>query len=624
MPVITIFISYILLTMLLIKNKVSFRNSIIFAYTILSLIVIVITESLGAFNLLDFKGVLISWLVVVLSLFIAYIKVYHVKYTDIINFKKIQEHIKIFKTSIIKLDRTSKVLLIVILCIILTLGTVVCYAYPNNYDAMTYHMPRVMHWLQNNNLNHFATHILRQIYCNPYAEYLILNLIVLGESDKFANLAQYISMIFSLIGITSITKYLGGTAKTQLYSALIALTVPMGLIQATSAQNDYVVTFYTVSFVLSCLILIKNNLTKYENIFYLTICGISLGIGILTKGTTYFFLFPFCVVLAIYCLYRYKFKSLLALLIIITIPIAINGPHMLRNYNTFNNFIAPADHIEDYYSVKHFSVSGFISSTLRNTGLHIQIPNKYIQNNLQNGIYKIHKWMNYDINNPNTTIGGHYNYPLFQLRCIEINDHYTGNTLELILIFISLCMFLKPSFRKENKSFFIYSLLIISAFLLFCLFVKWQPFGTRLHLGLFILYSPTIAALIAYIEKLKMNVLLYLTLSLIIINALPYIILSQYRPLIGPDNIFTTTRYKQYYLNMRYLLKYQLCGFDTLFYLKKTNIGLILWKDEYEYPIWAKLKDRKEKFNIEHVKVNNDSSKYETPNVDIILDYSKL
>lgn len=620
--VLPIFLTYILLIFLLIKHKLSFRSSIVFSYVILGCVIVVITELLGSLNSLNFTSILSGWLLITLPLLIYSIMLFKKIHPDINLSKHIKTYIESIKISFIKLDIISIILLFAIICIVITLGIVATFSYPNNYDAMTYHLPRIMHWLQNNNLNHYATHILRQLYTNPLSDYITLNLIVLGQNDKLANLPQYLSMIFSLIGITSIAKYLGGSNKIQIYSAFIALTIPMGLIQAPNTQNDYVVTFFIVSFILSSLILIKNTLTKQQNLFFFIISGISLGLAFLTKGTSYFFLFPFCFALLVFYFYKYQYKSILLLLILIIIPLSINAPHHMRNYNTFNNLFGPSEEIEELFTVKNISLKGFISSTLRNIGLHIQTPNEALQEFLQTGIYNIHHALNYKINDADTTIGGRYSLPIFEFKGIQINDHYTGNTLHLLLILISLLMFLKPSFRKQNKSYFIYSLLIIASFLLFCLMVKWQPFGTRLHLALFFIFSPTIAIFIAQIEKLKMKVLLSLILFLILINALPYVVLSRYRPLFGTPNIFKATKYEQYYANLRFLRKYQICGFDTLLYLRKTNIGLVLWKDHYEYPIWAKLKESNTNFTIEHVKVKNISAQYEKNNIDYVLDFS--
>src|SRR5690242_18911992 len=59
---------------------------------------------------------------------------------------------------------------------------------PNNWDSTTYHMARVLNWIQQESVNHFPTYNLRQIELNPWAEYAILQFQLLSGGDYLANL----------------------------------------------------------------------------------------------------------------------------------------------------------------------------------------------------------------------------------------------------------------------------------------------------------------------------------------------------------------------------------------------------------------------------------------------------
>lgn len=88
-------------------------------------------------------------------------------------------------------------------------GLVAFAAPPNNMDSMTYHMPRVMHWAQNQTVAHYPTNIVRQLFRPPWSGFAIMQFQVLSGGDQWANLVQWFSMFGSVIGVSLIAKQLG-------------------------------------------------------------------------------------------------------------------------------------------------------------------------------------------------------------------------------------------------------------------------------------------------------------------------------------------------------------------------------------------------------------------------------
>jgi len=169
------------------------------------------------------------------------------------------------------------------------IGLIAFLSPPNNWDSMTYHMSRVMHWIQNRGIEFYPTNILRQLHSNPFAEFVILHFQILSGGEYFANAVQWLSMIGCLIGVSLIAKEFGLTLYGQIVSVIFCVTLPMGILQASSTQNDYVASFHVICFLFFSIKIFKG---KHDRLLIYAI-GSSLGLAILTKATAYLFIFPF-------------------------------------------------------------------------------------------------------------------------------------------------------------------------------------------------------------------------------------------------------------------------------------------------------------------------------------------
>ena len=126
----------------------------------------------------------------------------------------------------------------------------------------------------------------------PFSEFIILHLYLFFGSDIFSNFVQWFSMFICIITISLISKELGCDSKYQIFSVLFCSTLPMGILQSTSTQTDYVTAMWLAIMIYFLLKYIRTNASSNLFVFALT-----LAFGIFTKGTTYIFAFPFCICL---------------------------------------------------------------------------------------------------------------------------------------------------------------------------------------------------------------------------------------------------------------------------------------------------------------------------------------
>ena len=462
------------------QNSSCWRSSILSASIVWGVLLTAITEFLSIFNSITLVWVLGFWGLA--NLISAYICIH------VINKKKPIVWFKISKTlpSVIPL-------LIGVTSIATLVGIVALMAPPNNWDSMTYHMSRVMHWMQNKNVGHYLTHIDRQLYLQPWTEFAIMNFQILSGGDRFANLVQWFSMVGSLFGVSLIAKHLGANLRTQIFAAVIAVTIPMGILQASSTQNDYVVSFWLVCFVYYLLCLDR----QPAKLGYSVLAGIALGLALLTKATAYIYCFPFLLWISRSCFQKTKSNAVRTFSIIILLALLINSGHYWRNYEAFNHPLG-----EDGYRKANCNAliipSAVISNIIRNISLHCGAPNNTVNGISYHSITLIHKLLNIDLNDSRTT----FQATKFQIPWSQHEDN-TGNFVHLILFAVAVFyyfIFLRHK-KYDNNNMVYYAASVITAFIMLCALIKWNPWNSRYHLPLFVLGAPFIAITLSEIQN---------------------------------------------------------------------------------------------------------------------------
>jgi hypothetical protein len=560
----------------------SWRINFLFATVILGITVVFISEILSILDLLKQSSVITFWFF--LSISMGYISLRHPKKITI-------------KIRCNNFNHYDILLLSIILFIILITGAVAWIAPPNNWDSQTYHLSRVMHWLQNQNLNPYPTTILRQLHQNPWAEFAILNLQALSGQDYFANLVQWFSMIGVVIGSTVATKLFGGNRQMQLLAAFFSVTIPVGILQASSTQTDYILSFWLLVLYISCICLVKRNHPAYAFAI-----GGSLGLAILTKATAYLFALPIMLWVGIFLVKQKTTMAARNLASIIFLVFIVNAGHLSRNINLYQNPLGPTGE-SDIYSYRNdlFSPSVTASNSIRNIGLHLGTSNEAINLTLTQSINKIHELMSLDINDPQTTWHG----TTFNIGKPTYHEDTSGNLIHVILIMATtyLVFFTEESFSKYSR---IHAISLIIAFILFCTYLKWQPWHSRLHLPLFVLYAPLVGI---FFSRGRMKVASPFLVILLTISALPYLFLNQTRPIIREKNIFNTSREKAYFFSRPDLYRPYQKTANILGEKKYSNIGIIGDIDFWEYPFWVMIGKKDPLYRIEHVNVENISQK---------------
>lgn len=600
MLVIFPFISLILLFLILWSPNQDWRSATLSATLIWGVLLTAFTELLSLFKLFTEPTVAALWILTTLVCsFIYYRQV-----------KQKQRALQFPKIS--HLSSTALILIGGVTFILAIVGLIAIVAPPNTWDSMTYHMSRVVHWMQNKTVAHYPTYFLPQLFHPPFAEFAIMHLQILSHSDWFANLVQWFSMLGSIIGVSVIAKQLGAEQRGQIFAAVFCATIPMGILQASSTQNDYAVSFWLVC--LAHYVLLGLTETK-PSIPILLGIGASVGLAVLTKSSGYVYAFPFLVWFFLVQLIRLRWHVFRQISIVTAVFLVLNISHYLRNIDLFGTPLGTPANFAVEYKIEVYSVPTFISNVIRNLSLHADlVRHLQLEGIIEPTTGKVaklieitHNILGVDPNDPRTT------WKNYTVPGISLDENVAGNPLHLFLILIAFCLLIYSSQTRQNKRLLSYSMATVAGFLLVCLMLKIQPYQSRHHLAAFVLLSSTVG--LVYSQTINRRLVAAIAI-LLLLTSMPWVFENKFRPILSEQNIFNTSRTDLYFINRPFLKDPYIEAVDFI----KTNqkcpdIGLSLGTGEtvgnayWEYPFWVLLQqDKNNKFRIKHINPENISN----------------
>jgi 4-amino-4-deoxy-L-arabinose transferase-like glycosyltransferase len=487
--------------------------------------------------------------------------------------------------------------------IVALVGLTAVIAPPNTWDSMTYHMSRVLHWAQNHGILPYATHILRQISYPPFAEQAIFHTIALSGSDRYANLVQLNSMIGCLIGVSVLSRRFGGNGLAQLLATLFVATLPIGILEGSSTQNDYVVALWLVLFVYFGLRL--NSAFSWIDLCATAGC---LGLALLTKATAYLYSLPFIIWIIVATVRRRRHQLPQMGIVFLLVVASINLPHFSRNIQTFSNpmGIGLQDGPDEVQATNaEMSIDILTSNAMRNLMMHFGTRLAWMNSGVEDLVAGLHNYLSVEVNDPRTT----WRMTEFGVRAPVAHEDHAADPLHLLLAIALAMMLMFARQGNEVKVMRRYVISILLGFLVFCGVLRWQPWNFRLQLPLFVLVAPIVGVILA---GMRTRVLPRAIAIILILSSIPYLVGNVSRPMAGEHNIFTEPRSTQYFANRSDLLHPYSEAAEVIRSQSCANIGVLIGPDDWEYPLWTLLsigQDRE--YHLTHVFVDNSSSKYQ-------------
>ena len=472
--------------------------------------------------------------------------------------------------------------------------TIALVSAPNSTDAMAYHLPRVVYWVQSGSVAFFPTPYLNQIILQPMAEYLMLHTYLLSGGDGFVNLVQWMGCTGSIIGVSLIARSLGAGVRGQAIAALFCATLPNGILQASGAKNDYVLALWLVASVWLGIEWVAHRRRQDLILF-----GLAFSLALFTKGTAYLFAPP-VLAMALWPARRRIHSVVLATGVCVLI---LNGPLYWRNFDLSHSPLGfDSAHGNGFYRWRNEKLGwrATVSNVLRNTSEQLGSRSETRNRRVYETVLAAHRFLGIDPNDPETT----WRWAKFEPPRNANHETNANNVWHLAIILLATILLLWKQPRAAALP-----LSAAAAFVLFCAYLKWQPFQARLLLPLFVLSAPAVGIAL---EMLRYSILQVTVCFILLSGARLPLLQNWVRPLTGRNSIFQTSREDQYFADLTFWKNKQ-SYLDTVAAIKQTNcrtIGIDGTANEIEYPIQVLLLRTDPRYRFVHTGVKNASTKY--------------
>jgi hypothetical protein len=501
-------------------------------------------------------------------------------------------------------------------------------AAPNNWDSQTYHLPRVEHWIQNRSLAFYPTSITRQNEMGPVAEILLLQTRILGGSDVFYPLVQWVSMVCAVAAVFRITRQLGGDEPQCWIAAVFLMTLPIGILESTSTQNDYVVTA-----LLACGVTLGLEAMAEPRpaLGRIVAAAAAVGLSGMAKPIGFLFGAGFAVWFAIGLSRRVALLAWLGRAAGVTLVLALAiAPFASRYLATREPTARDTPRSFETAMVNgSFGVRQTVDNLFRHVVANLVTGVSRIDAVTSRAAQSVATALSLDTYRRYTTLGGYTTAPgepaaepttapgepaAEPLKGLYIfHEDHAPNLFHTILILVAVGA-ISARWRQPAPAVRrIYWIAWLSGIVVFTAVLRWGLYSTRYHLPAFALAAPIVAT--AWPQRWSRSrgaVVLPLLLAL---SSLPVLMFNQSRELVPllrnrplwlRASYLTQSAMERLFVNQSQLLGPYQRAIEGIAGSNASQVGLILGGDSWEYPVWRMLRDRKldHPVRLEHVNLS--------------------
>ncbi|MFC5863983.1 ArnT family glycosyltransferase [Acidicapsa dinghuensis] len=583
------------------RRSFGLRDSFLYATIPLGLFMVFMTESLSAFRAIDRLTFSICWFISFLAAL----------------FWSSRQHstepmLKRLHASWRTLNRVEQVMVCAVALVAALIALTAILSAPNTWDAMEYHMPRVVEWIGNRSVRPYPTIDRQQIAMPPFSEYWILHLQLLSASDRFANLVQWFSYIGSAIAASLIARELGGSRRAQVLAFVIAATIETGILAASGTKNDYALSYWIAVLV---FLMLRWRHSQSRLLAFAMACALALAV--FSKGTAYLFIPPLVVACFFVWNAQARKRFLFAVPLLIVVFAAVNGPLWARNYAFSGSVLGPpyfdgaGPNEHRLYANGHITPARSLANILRNVALNLSVPSEKINAVTTKVFSRAMLTLGVDPNDPEQLIFSQSgSLPPFDLQWRPASETQSANQGHFALMLLATILFLWR-FRSFDKSLAIFAAGILCSFLLFAIMIRWSPWNARWQLPDFILGAAFAAIVFARALPRSTGVIA----ALLLLLAIPLSMLNNARPLVGYKySVLRNPRNETYFFDHH---REVADNFIQASIAARNNscrsVGIDATQLRFEYPVMAIMNEDHQPRRFSYMAVQNSTTAFADP-----------
>ena len=489
----------------------------------------------------------------------------------------------------------AQVLLAAALLFASFLGGIALFTPTTNWDSVTYHLPRVMHWIQQCSVAHYRTGTDAQLLMGPWSGFVQAHLWLLWGNDRWENMLQWSAMLGCIVAATLLVRQLlpdatGLQVRAQAFAAVLIVTLPTGIVESISTQTDYTIGFWLMCSASVGLAWCREPASRT----YAAGFGAVVGLGVLTKFTMMIYAAPIGLAVAAVVLWKQRgafSQMLFPCMSALAICLALSLPHFIRNQAVYGSVVGPQS-VQESNGIARLSPSGIVFNLLHNVELHTNTGIESLTHLFNQFIHALEKGTGRAADDPGLSIpSNRYDAP----EEFFVFDSMAASPWHVILIGVAAIVGLATP--RKNRLVLTGMGLALAGFVIFCGSLRWQMWNSRYHLPELLLFMPLVAALLVpraprWITQATGAGLLIFGMVIVANNRSRPIFDAAWRAQSRMEQLFSFQGAK-FYPPMRLVVS-QIVAAGC------TGVGVKFSGDDPEYPFWLMLREAGFKGTIRH------------------------